>query len=298
MELTQTPNSAPEKFVYLVDGHALVYRFHYAFADSPLTTNGHNVSAVYGVALACATLLKNHPVSHIGVIFDPPYRTWRREMYPAYKANREKADDLTPQLEMTYHLLKTWGIYTAAFRPLEADDVIGILAKKAEAKGHGVRIVTRDKDLAQLVTDKTKLIDLGQKIGQDEVTVLGREQVKTKYGVWPEQIVDWLAIMGDTSDNIPGIPGFGKKTAADMLEKYGTYDRLLASASELTEKKCQAVKASVEDLKRNRVLTALRLDYGVPVELEELQAPPTHSTDLFEELEKLEFYSIIKRLAD
>jgi len=286
--------------LYLIDGHAVVYRYYYAFERDPLiTSRGVNTGATWGMANMVATILTNYPLSHIGVIFDPPYRTWRKEFYPEYKANRVHADDLTPQLEMTYHMLKTWGIYTAAFRPLEADDVLGILSKKAADAGFEVVIVTKDKDMAQLVGGPVRMLDLGKAIGKDKATFIDREAVKARYGVFPEQIVDYLTLMGDTSDNIPGVKGVGEKGAVDLLTKYGTIERIYENIEELTGKKKENFKNAIETIKRDKKLVTLATQYEINTTLDMLRRPPLHNVDLFQLFEEeLEFHSIVKKLAE
>jgi DNA polymerase-1 len=283
--------------LYLLDGHSIVYRYHHAFAKNPLiTSKGVNTSATWGMAKIVTTLLLHYPVTHIGVIFDPPYRTWRKDFYPEYKANRKHADDITPQLEMSYHLLKTWGIYTAAFRPLEADDVIGILAKKSETKGK-VTIVSKDKDLAQLVNESTTMLDLGKSVGNDEATILDRQGIYNKFGVYPEQIVDYLTILGDTSDNVPGITGVGKKGAINLLSEYGSLDNIYNNLIKLTKTKRKKFEDAQKHIERDRTLITLATNCNINVDIDQLKKPPVHSTDLFELLEELECYSIIKEIS-
>lgn len=287
------------KTLYLIDGHAVVYRYYYAFERDPLiTSRGLNTGATWGMAKIVTTLLMNYPVTHIGVIFDPPYKTWRKDFYPQYKANREHADDMTPQLDMTYHMLKTWGIFTAAYKPLEADDVLGILARRASEAGYDVVIVTKDKDMAQLVNGSVKLLDLGKAVGKDKATFIDREDVKQRYGVYPEQIPDYLALMGDASDNVPGVKGIGKKAAPELLAEYGTIKGIYENLDKLTKSKKANFEAAVETIKRDRKLVTLSTQYEIPVDLDKLARPPLHNTNLFELFEgELEFHSIIKELS-
>jgi DNA polymerase-1 len=284
--------------LYLVDGHAVMYRFHFAFKENPMrTSSGAITSAAFGMAKLLAVLMKNYPMTHLAVIFDPPYRTWRKDFYPDYKANRTDKDDISAQIEMTYALVNTWGIYTGAWRPLEADDVIGILAKRAAAQGWDVRIATKDKDFMQLVDDRIKLIDLGKAIGQDEATVIDREAVHTKFGVYPEQIIDYLSLVGDTSDNVPGIDGIGPGWAAKLLTEHGNLEGLWANLDKLPKAKKAACDGKWETMERNRKLIRLAFEYGLDVPLEALVKPPLHNVQLFEMLEQLEFFSIIKTLS-
>ena len=283
--------------LYLVDGHAVLYKYHYAYKDNPMrTSDGVITSGVFGMAQLVATLIKNYSMTHMAVIFDPPYKTWRKDFYPEYKANRKDKDDISAQIEMAYALINTWGIYTGAFRPLEADDVIGILAKKAAAAGWDVRIATKDKDYTQMVDDRIKLLDLGKTIGKDEVTVVDREAVKAKFDVYPEQMIDYLSILGDASDNIVGLSGVGKKGAAEFLNKYQTMDGIYQNLEDLKPAKKQAFLAQRADMERNKKLIRLAFEYPIPVELDELRVPPVHNQDLFKMMEQLELYSVIKTL--
>ena len=285
--------------LYLIDGHAVMYRYHHAFYNNPLiTSKGINTSATWGMANLVTTILKNYPASHIAVIFDPPYRTWRKELYPEYKANRTHADDLTPQLEMAFHMLKVWGVYSSAFRPLEADDALGILAKMAEAQGIQTYIVTKDKDFCQLVNDNIKLLDLGKTVGKDEATIIDRDAVKARHGVFPEQIVDYLTLLGDTSDNVPGVEGVGKKGASELLTKYGTLDEIYKNIDSFTKKRKENFEQAREGVKIANKLINLALEYKLPVTMDNLIRPHINNTDLLELFEEWEFYSVIKAMAD
>lgn len=288
-----------DQTLFLIDGHSVLYRYHFAFKSDPLrTSDGKDVSAVFGMAKTIATLRKNYPMTHIAVIFDPPYRTWRKDFFPEYKANRVKSDDITPQIEMAYHMVKTWKIYTNAFKPLEADDVIGILAKQAEAKGMNVFIASKDKDFAQLVSDKVKLIDLGKHVGKDAATIYDREGVKGHWGVYPEQIVDYLSLLGDDADNVPGVEGCGKKGSADMLNKYGNIGGIYEAIETFPKGRKAALIEAKQYMARNRKLINLALEYAIPVSVDDLICEPIINGDLVELLEQLEFYSILKILAD
>lgn len=294
---TNKPAITEVPTLYLIDGHSVIYRYHLAFKDNPLkTTDGVIVNGVFGMAKIIATLRINYPMTHLAVIFDPPYRTWRKDYYPEYKANRTHVDDISPQLEMAYSLIKTWGIYTNAFRPLEADDVIGILAKQAAEQGLQVRIASKDKDFAQLVTDKIKLIDLGQSVGKDEATIIDREGVKHKWGVYPKQIVDYLSLLGDTSDNVPGVSGVGKKGAADLLTAHGTIEGIYQALATFPKGRKASLEAAKDILLRNRKLITLATQYEIPVTIDDLKVGPLHTATLFELLERFEFFSVIKIL--
>ena len=284
--------------LYLLDGHAIVYSYYYAFVKNPLTNSkGFCTSSMFGMAKILTTLFKHYKMSHIGVIFDSPYKTWRKEFYPEYKAGRKYVDDIRPLIEKTYMMCKTWGIYTEAFKGLEADDIIGFMAKKAEAEGFKVFIVTKDKDFCQLVSDNVFLVDLGNKIGKEESTIIDRTAVKQKHGVEPEQIPDYLALIGDTSDNIQGVPSIGEKSASKLLAKYGSVKGILSNLKDLAAKKRKLFEDHSLTLERDLVLTRLKTDIVLPLEWDELKKPPNHNVKLLELLEnEFEFFSILKEL--
>jgi len=283
--------------LYLIDGHAVVYRYYYAFERDPLVNSkGINTGATWGMAKIVSTVLMNYPMTHIGVIFDPPCRTWRKNFYPQYKANRTHADDLTPQLEMTYAMLKTWGIYTAAFKPLEADDVLGILAEKATNAGYNTVIISKDKDMAQLVNDSVSLLDLGKSVGKDSATILDPVGIKDRFGVRPDQIVDYLTLMGDAVDNVPGVKGIGKKGAVDLLTEYDTIDGIYNSLGKLTPARKKNFEEARETIKRDKILVTLATNCRINTTLEGLRRPPLHNSQLFELFEDLEFHSITKEI--
>jgi len=289
--------------LYLLDGHAIIYKYFHGFIDNPLiTSKGLNTSATWGMAKIVTTILKNYPVTHIAVIFDPPYKNWRKQYYSEYKANREHKDDVSPQLDMAYHMLKTWGIFTAAYKPLEADDVIGILAKKGYEAGYDVVIVSKDKDMAQMVKDgqngSIRLLDLGKTVGKDTATFIDSEGVKEKFGVYPDKIPEFLAIQGDKSDNVPGVPGIGPKIAAKYLSEYGSIGNIYQNLDKLTKSKKSNFESARETIKRDLKLVTLALKYQIPVTLDQLKKPATVNGALLDLLEEeYEFYSIIKELA-
>ena len=276
-----------EKNLYLIDGHAVIYKYYYAYERNPLITSyGENTSATFGLTHMLKTLLLSRDISHIGVIFDPPGGSWRKRVYPEYKAGRTKPDDISQHFARAYGLLQTWGIYTSAFENYEADDVIGAIARQAEVKGFKVWIVTRDKDYGQLVTDNICLIDLGKKIGLDEVSIIGPDQVYEKFGVHPDQILDFLALCGDTSDNVKGVEGIGPKKAVTLLGDHGSIDGIYKhyetapdglnkakrGAFDKMKQKFEDSKEAVELAQR---LVKLSTDIELPFDLEtRLLRPP------------------------
>lgn len=285
------------KTLYLLDGHAIVYKYYYAYERNPLiNSKGEDVGAVYGMAQVLSKLLNYFPLTHIAVIFDSPTGYYRKEHYPEYKATRKSPDNIKPKIARAYEMIKRWGIYTSAFDRFEADDIVGALAKKAVPEGFECVLVTKDKDYAQLVNDKVKMLDLGKTIGKEEATFIDEDGVKEKFGVRPDQIPDYLALVGDTSDNIKGVDGVGKKGAPELLAKYGTIEGIYDNLEDLTKSKRMKFKAAAEDLKLTRWLVQLHTDVSLPITTDDLKRPTGVSPALLEYLQELEFFSIIKEI--
>ncbi|EST57477.1 DNA polymerase I [Proteus hauseri ZMd44] len=204
----------------LVDGSSYLYRAYHAFP--PLTNSqGEPTGAMYGVLNMLRSLIIQYKPSHVAVVFDAKGKTFRDELYEEYKSNRPPMpDDLREQIAPLHEMVQAMGLPLLSISGVEADDVIGTLALKAAADGHDVLISTGDKDMAQLVTPKITLINTMTNV------ILGPDEVKEKYGVPPELIIDFLALMGDSSDNIPGVPGVGEKTALGLLQGLGSLDEI------------------------------------------------------------------------
>jgi len=251
--------AAPERpDLVLIDGSSYLYRAFYALP--PLTNSkGVPTGAVYGVLNMLSKFVREYTPRHIGVVFDAPGKTFRDEIFAEYKAHRPPMpDDLRSQTEPLLAAVEALGLPVLRIDGVEADDVIGTLACRAAAAGQSVLISTGDKDMAQLVNDHITLINTMSG------TVLDRAGVKNKFDVYPEQIIDYLALVGDSSDNIPGIEKVGPKTAAKWLNSYSTLDGLLAHASEITGKVGENLRNELPMLELSRKLatidTALALD--------------------------------------
>ncbi len=221
--------SAAKTFV-VVDGTALAYRSHFAFASRPLTTRrGETTSAVFGFILSLRKILESLAPDHVVVVFDPPGPTFRHQLYGEYKATRERMPvDLRAQLPWIDRWLDASGIPHLFVLGYEADDVMATLALRAAAHGLAAQVVSNDKDLAQIVGGNVALVTMGKV--NDVPRVLSHDEVAKVYGVPPERIVDLLTLTGDSSDNVPGIPGVGPKTAAKLLEEHGTLDAVFDAA--------------------------------------------------------------------
>lgn len=276
--------------VVLVDGSSYLFR---AFHALPSLTNsqGLETGAVKGVINMLRKLQKDYPGSQLIVVFDPKGKTFRDDIYPEYKATRPSmADELRRQIQPIHDIIRLMGLPLVIVDRLEADDVIGTLAKEAEAAGHKVVISTGDKDLAQLVSDRVHLINTMTD------TLLDAAGVQEKFGVAPGQIVDYLALIGDTSDNIPGVPKVGPKTASKWLMEYGSLDALLAAKEEIKGKVGENLRASLDLLPLSKKLVTIVTDADLPAPLAELQATPPKTAELRAIFTELEFKSWLEEL--
>ncbi|MCZ6786502.1 MAG: DNA polymerase I, partial [Planctomycetota bacterium] len=218
--------------LFLVDGTALAYRSHFAFINNPLTTSdGRPTSAAYGFVSALLRILRNEEPEYMAVAFDRPEPTFRKKRYPAYKATREKApEEMTGQFPVIKEMTEALGIAVLEKATFEADDLIGTATRRAEADGLAVFIVSGDKDMMQLVSKTTRLYDIS-KPGRDPV-VVGADGVEKKFGVPPDKLIDVLGLMGDASDNVPGVPLVGPKKASALVNEWGSLEEVLAHAGE------------------------------------------------------------------
>lgn len=260
------------KPIVLVDGSSYLYR---AFHALPPLTNAQGLptGAVYGVVNMLRKLLKDIAPEHIAVVFDAKGKTFRDDIYPEYKANRPPMpDDLRLQVEPLHNIVRAMGLPLLLVDGVEADDVIGTLAKQAEEEGHFVLISTGDKDMAQLVSEKVTLVNTMSG------SYLDPEGVYEKFGVTPAQIVDYLALMGDTVDNVPGVPKVGPKTAAKWLNEYKTLDNIMAHANDFKGKIGENLRTALPDLPLSKQLVTIKCDVILPLTVDELKtsAPDTH----------------------
>ncbi|MGB1216550.1 MAG: 5'-3' exonuclease, partial [Saprospiraceae bacterium] len=258
--------SDTEKTLFLLDGHALVYRAHYAFIKRPLiNSKGLNTSAINGFTRSLWEVITKQKPTHIAVSFDISDKTvFRKDVYPEYKANRdEQPEDITAAFPYIMKILRGMNIPIYTKSGYEADDVIGTIAKKAEREGFKVYMMTPDKDYAQLVSDKVfmyKPAHMG-----NGVSILGAKEVLEKWQIKRvDQVIDVLGLQGDSVDNIPGIPGIGAKTAVKLLAKYDTVEGLIAHSHELKGKQKEKVEAFAEQGLLSKQLATIVTD--VPIE--------------------------------
>ncbi|ALC23838.1 DNA polymerase I [Streptomyces pristinaespiralis] len=272
----------------LMDGHSLAYRAFFALpAENFTTASGQTTNAIYGFASMLANTLRDEAPTHFAVAFDVSRKTWRSADFPEYKANRSKTpDEFKGQVELIGELLDTMNAERFAIDGFEADDVIATLATQAEAAGFEVLIVTGDRDSFQLVSEHTTVLYPTK--GVSELTRFTPAKVEEKYGLTPQQYPDFAALRGDPSDNLPGIPGVGEKTATKWINQFGSFAALVEHADEVKGKVGQALRDHLEAVKLNRHLTELVRDVELPKAVTDLERAPYDRTALKGFLEVLE----------
>jgi len=286
-----------DKRLFLLDAYALIFRSYYAFIRNPrVTSKGMNTSAIFGFLLTLEDLLTKQKPSHIAVVFDPPGPTFRNEMYPAYKANRDATpEDIKIAVPYIKRLLDAYRIPVVEVPGFEADDVIGTLANRAAEHGYATYMMTPDKDFAQLVTDNIVMYRPGR--GGGEAQIWGREEIVREYGVPPDHITDLLGLMGDASDNIPGAPGIGPKTACKLISEHGSIESMLDNTSAVSGR-----QKDILEQNRDQILLSKRLatiEQNVPVEFrhEDFHRKETDTDALRRLYEELEFRTMASRLS-
>ncbi len=272
----------------LMDGHSLAYRAFFALpAENFTTSSGQTTNAVYGFASMLANTLRDEAPTHFAVAFDVSRKTWRSQDFPEYKANRSSTpDEFKGQVELIGELLDTMNAVRFAVEGFEADDIIATLATQAEAAGFEVLVVTGDRDSFQLVSDHVTVLYPTK--GVSELTRFTPEKVQEKYGLSPSQYPDFAALRGDPSDNLPGIPGVGEKTATKWITQFGSFQELVERADEVKGKVGQALRDHLESVKLNRHLTELVRDVELPKAVADLERAPYDRTALKGFLEVLE----------
>ncbi len=267
-------NESENKPLVLVDGSSYLYR---AFHAMPSLTNSRTepTGAVYGVINMLRRLLKDYQPEQIAVVFDAKGKTFRDDLYPEYKAHRPPMPkELQQQIEPIHAIIRAMGLPLLMVNGVEADDVIGTLARRAGEQGRDTVISTGDKDLAQLVNQHVTLINTMNG------TELNPRSVVDKFGVPPDRIVDYLALIGDSVDNIPGVPKVGPKTAAKWLHSYDTLDGVIAHADEFKGKVGENLRDTLEQLPLSRQLVTIKQDVKLPVTPEQLTRQPPDEAKL------------------
>ena len=274
----------------LVDGSSYLYR---AFHALPSLSNaqGEPTGALHGVLSMINKLRREQPTALVGIVFDAPGKTFRDDLYADYKATRPPMpDDLRSQVKPLLDAIRAMGLPLLQIEGVEADDVIGTLCRKAAAKNLNVLVSTGDKDLAQLVNDNVTLVNTMNE------SVMDRDGVKAKFDVWPEQIIDYLALVGDTSDNIPGVPKVGAKTAAKWLNQYDSADDIVAHADEIAGKVGESLRENIASLRLSQELATIRLDVELPIALDELKPAESDASCLRDLYSRFELRTLLRGL--
>jgi len=281
-----------KKRLFVIDGHALCYRAYFAFIRSPLVNSrGQNTSAIFGFARMLLKLIQDQNPDYLVVAFDPPRKSFRFGLYPQYKANREKMpDELRSQIEEIKHMLSVLGIKRLEEADYEADDVLGTIAEKYASKQLEVVLVTGDKDAYQLVGRNVSIY--ANKKGITEFEIYDEKAVKEKLGLSPQQVIDYMALTGDTSDNIPGVRGVGEKTAQRLISDYGSLDNIYAHLAEIKGKLKETLKENREMAYLSRDLVTIRTKLPVEIDLEEARPPVLRDKKAYEYFMGLEMKSI------
>lgn len=280
--------------LFLLDAYALIYRAYYAFIKNPrINSKGMNTSAVMGFVNTLNEILtKEHP-THIGVAFDHG-KTFRDEAFPAYKAQREETpEDIRASVPVIKDIITAMNIPVLQADGFEADDVIGTLATKAGAAGIETYMLTPDKDYGQLVRDNVFIFRPRHGGGYE---TMGPKEVNEKYGLSsPDQVIDLLALMGDSADNFPGCPGVGPKTAAKLIGEFGSIDAMLANSSKIKGKLREKVEGAIEDIRMSKFLATIRTDVPVELNLDALKLKEPDTKRLTEIFTELEFKSLLDK---
>ena len=283
--------------LFLLDAYALIYRAYYAFIRAPrINSKGQNTSAIFGFVNTLEDVLKKEQPTHIGVAFDPKGGTFRHEMYEQYKAQREETpEDIRASVPIIKDILRAYRIPILEVPGYEADDVIGTLAHQADQLGIKTYMMTPDKDYGQLVTENALIYR--PKFGDKEFEVMDIERVKEKFGIErPEQVIDLLGLMGDSSDNIPGCPGVGEKTAQKLIAEFGDIPTLLARRDELKGALKKKVDENVELIELSRFLATIKTDAPITLDLDALKREEPDEEKIQALFEELEFRTLLKRV--
>ena len=283
--------------LFLLDAYALIYRAYYAFIKSPrINSKGFNTSAVLGFVNTLEDVLKKETPTHIGVAFDPAGPTFRHEAYEQYKAQREETPEaIRLSVPIIKDIIRAYRIPILEVPGYEADDVIGTLATEAGRRGITTYMMTPDKDYGQLVSDNVFMYR--PKYGDKEFEVMGIEQIKAKFDIQsPAQVIDMLGLMGDSSDNIPGCPGVGEKTAQKLIAQYGSIENLLSHTDELKGALKTKVETNRKMIEFSKFLATIKIDVPITLNMDELKREEPDEEELRKIFEEMEFRTLIDRV--
>ena len=273
----------------LVDGSSYLYRAFHALPDLR-SSDGRPTGAIYGVLNMLQKLIKSERPDYLSVVFDTPAKTFRHDIFPDYKANRQKTpEDLIAQIEPLHQLIINLGLPLIAVDGVEADDVIGTLALEADKKGIKTLIATGDKDMAQLVTENIHLIDTMKNL------TMGPAEVKEKFGIQPDRFIDYLSLAGDTSDNIPGVEKVGPKTAIKWINEYGSLDGVIQNADQIKGKIGENLNTALDRLDLFKTLVTIKCDVEMDSNISDLTIGESNEGLLYEQLSDLGLHGLIKQ---
>jgi DNA polymerase-1 len=290
---------SPTERLFLLDGMALAYRAYFSFIGRPLiNSKGENTSAIYGFVTALMKILDEEKPEHIAVVFDTKEPTFRHRLFPEYKATRQKMpEDMAAQMDKLKDVVRAFNTPLLELPGFEADDIIGTLAKRAEKEGVLTVMVTGDKDFMQLISPMIKMYKPGKSGGEPEY--VEEPGVREKFGVTPDRVTDVLGLTGDASDNVPGVPGVGEKTAIPLIQKYGTMDELYAHVAEIPQKGLrEKLIAHREKAFLSKHLVTIDTAVPLNVDFHSLRATPRDTSRLIRLFSDLEFKSLAARLRE
>ena len=283
--------------IFFLDAYALIFRSYYAFIKNPrVNSKGLNTSAIFGFVNTLEEILKKESPSHIGVAFDPPGGNFRHEMYKEYKANRDATpEDIKLSVPFIKQILDAYNIPVIEIAGFEADDVIGTLAKTFASDESTVYMMTPDKDYAQLVDENIFMYKPSRSGNAAEI--LGIDEVNSKFGIdHPAKVIDILALWGDASDNIPGVPGIGEKTAAKLISKFGSIDNIYNNINKLVGKQKENVEKNKEQLYLSRKLVTIDVTVPIDIDIKKLEREQPDYDKLNTIFDELEFNTLKARV--
>ncbi|MCL5986036.1 MAG: DNA polymerase I [Actinobacteria bacterium] len=284
--------------IVIIDGNSLAYRAYYALPATIVTSKGAQINSVYGFVSMLLKVLSEEKPSGVAVAFDSAAPTFRHDLFDEYKSNRPgMPDELVVQMGVLEDLLKKMKIPVFKADGYEADDIIGTIAKRMADSGYDVLLITSDKDALQLVNDRIKV--MANRKGISDVIMYDKNAVYEKFGVWPGQIADYLGLVGDKSDNIPGVAGIGEKTAAELIEKFGDFDGVFKNVNQLRQEKVR--KILLENGKQaamSRELSTLNLDVPLDFRVDDLLLKPVDADAVRDAFLELEFKTLVSRIPD
>ena len=292
-------SNSDRKRLFLIDGYAMLYRCHFALIRNPLiTTYGLHTSALFGFTNQVLRLIKMESPDYIGAIFDSKEKTFRHEYYPSYKATREKMpEELVDQLPHLWRILKGLNIFYTSKPGFEADDIVGTLAKTAVTENLDTYIVSGDKDFMQLVNDQIFLYSPGG--ARSQTTIYDKQKVEERWGVPPESMIDLLGLMGDSSDNIPGVRGVGEKSAQKLIHEYGSLESALEKAEKVNNKRVRnGLLDYREDALLSKELVKIHTDVPLEFSMSDLIQKEFNHSELLSLFKEFEFHGLIRQFSE